>query len=105
MPSLQFWTERDPTVWPILVVQVENASGGKITRTNLSDVLGTIEAGIGRSLKEGEIAHAMHDSGDFDIGDASCERLMRRASKKIRISVWSSSRPAYRLAGIARAPK
>jgi hypothetical protein len=62
-------------VWPILVVQVENASGGKITRTNLSDVLGTIEAGIGRSLKEGEIAHAMHDSGDFDIGGRKLRKV------------------------------
>ena len=62
-------------MWPILVVQVENASGGKITRTNLSDVLGTIEAGIGRSLKEGEIAHAMHDSGDFDIGGRKLRKV------------------------------
>lgn len=57
----------DSTVWPILVVQVENASAGKVTRTNLSSVLDTIEKAIGRSLKEGEVAHAMHDSGDLDI--------------------------------------
>ncbi|MBQ0933598.1 DEAD/DEAH box helicase [Ideonella alba] len=60
--------ENEPTVWPILVVQVENGTDKQITKTDLSDVLTAIEAAIGRRLNEGEVAHAMHDTGDMDVG-------------------------------------
>ena len=48
-------------VWPVLVVQVENASssGGRVTRTNLDDALQAVERAIGRRLNEGEVVHAM----------------------------------------------
>ena len=60
--------EGERPVWPVLVVQVENASGKDVTRTSLADALTAIESAIGRRLNEGEVAHALHDSGDLDIG-------------------------------------
>lgn len=60
--------EGEPTIWPILVVQVENGTDKQITKTNLSDVLTAIEAAIGRRLNEGEVTHAMHDTVDMDVG-------------------------------------
>lgn len=59
--------EQEPTIWPVLVVQVENGTDRQITRTNLVDALNVIERAIGRRLNEGEIAHAMHDVGDLDV--------------------------------------
>jgi type III restriction enzyme len=60
--------ENEQTVWPVLVVQVENGTEKQLTRTNLNDALTVIESAIGRRLNEGEIAHALHDSGDLDVG-------------------------------------
>jgi type III restriction enzyme len=62
----------DPTVWPVLVVQVEDRRGsaagnGPATATNLKDVLNEIEGAIGRKLREGEVVHAMHDVADLDL--------------------------------------
>ena len=60
--------EQEQVVWPVLVVQVENGSDRQLTRTDLADALTVIESAIGRRLNEGEVAHAMHDTGDLDIG-------------------------------------
>lgn len=60
--------EQEQMVWPVLVVQVENGSDRQLTRTDLADALTVIESAIGRRLNEGEVAHAMHDTGDLDIG-------------------------------------
>jgi type III restriction enzyme len=60
--------EQEQVVWPVLVVQVENGSDRQLTRTDLADALTVIESVIGRRLNEGEVAHAMHDTGDLDIG-------------------------------------
>jgi type III restriction enzyme len=60
--------EGESPIWPILVVQVENGTEKQSTKTDLSDVLITIETAIGRRLNEGEVAHAMHDTGDMDVG-------------------------------------
>lgn len=60
--------EGEQTVWPILVVQVDNATASNVTRTSLPDALNVIESAIGRRLNEGEVAHAMHDTGDMDVG-------------------------------------
>ena len=57
-----------PTVWPVLVVQVENGSDRQLTNTDLADALTVIESAIGRRLHEGEVAHALHDTGDLDVG-------------------------------------
>lgn len=60
--------EGEQRVWPVLVVQVENGTDKQLTKTSLSDALDVIESGIGRRLNEGEVAHAMHDTGDLDVG-------------------------------------
>ncbi|MDP1904511.1 MAG: DEAD/DEAH box helicase family protein [Pseudomonadota bacterium] len=60
--------EGEQTVWPVLVVQVENGTDRQLTKTSLSDALDVIESAIGRRLNEGEVAHAMHDTGDLDVG-------------------------------------
>jgi len=60
--------EREQTVWPVLVVQVDNATANSVTRTSLTDALNVVESAIGRRLNEGEVAHAMHDTGDMDVG-------------------------------------
>jgi type III restriction enzyme len=59
--------EGERPVWPVLVVQVENGTANQLTRTSLPDALNVIEKAIGRRLNEGEVAHAMHDTGDLDI--------------------------------------
>lgn len=55
-------------MWPVLVVQVENGGDRQLTKTDLGAALTVIESAIGRRLNEGEIAHAMHDTGDLDLG-------------------------------------
>jgi len=66
--------EAETRVWPILVVQIENGTEKAVTKTDLPSVMSVVENAIGRRLNEGEIAHAMHDVGDMDIGG----RLLRR---------------------------
>lgn len=58
----------EANVWPVLVVQVENGTPGQLTATDLSSALTVIENAVGRRLNEGEVVHAMHDSGDLDVG-------------------------------------
>jgi type III restriction enzyme len=60
--------ENEHTIWPVLVVQIENGTDRQLTKTDLSAALTVIEYAIGRRLNEGEIAHAMNDTGDLDIG-------------------------------------
>ncbi len=60
--------EKEQTVWPVLVVQVDNGTDRQVTRTDLGAALDVIERAIGRRLNEGEVAHAMHDAGDMDVG-------------------------------------
>lgn len=60
--------EKEQTVWPVLVVQIENGSDRQLTKTDLVAALSVIENAIGRRLNEGEVAHALHDTGDLDIG-------------------------------------
>jgi type III restriction enzyme len=61
-------SESEQAVWPVLVVQVENGTDKQLTKTSLTDALDVIESAIGRRLNEGEVAHAMHDTGDLDVG-------------------------------------
>ena len=60
--------EKEEIVWPVLVVQVENGSDRQLTKTDLGAALTVIESAIGRRLHEGEVAHALHDTGDLDVG-------------------------------------
>jgi len=67
--------EQEQRVWPVLVVQVENGTEHKISRTDLGVALDVIEKAIGRPLLEGEAVHAMHDCGDMDLGGRKVRRV------------------------------
>lgn len=62
-------------VRPILVVQVEDGNDKILTHTDLATALATVEAGIGRTLEPGEVAHAFHGSGDIKIGDCRVRHI------------------------------
>lgn len=86
--------EAEPPVWPILVVQVENGTARELTRTNLRDTLDTIEGAIGRRLREGEVAHALHETGDLDVGGRRVRRVEASridADKAIGVVLFKTS--------------
>ena len=63
MEKCQHWEaycrrEKEPTVYPVMVIQVENGHGDKISETNLDECLKTVEEELGRSLFDGEVAHS-----------------------------------------------
>lgn len=83
-----------PRVWPVLVVQVENATAQAVTRTNLAEALDVIERAIGRRLNEGEAAHAMHDAGDLDVEGRRLRRVEAsriEADKNIGVVFFKTS--------------
>ena len=49
--------ENERPVRPVLVVQVEDASGKDITRTDIGSCIDALESVLGRKLKKGEVAH------------------------------------------------
>jgi type III restriction enzyme len=57
--------EGERPVRPILVIQIED---GTPTRTNLSDAIKAVEDGIGRPLRDAELAHALMDKGGLKEG-------------------------------------
>jgi type III restriction enzyme len=59
-------TEGERQVHPILVIQIED---GTPSRTNLADVVKAIEDGIGRPLRDTELAHALMDKVSLKISD------------------------------------
>ena len=61
-------------VRPILVVQVEDASGTHPTRTDFAAAIRAIEDATGRPLRDAELAHALQDAGEIKVG----ERIIRR---------------------------
>lgn len=54
-------------VYPIMLVQVENGTAGRISNTDLSDCISKIESRVGTPFKDGEIAHAFGSKGDLEI--------------------------------------
>jgi type III restriction enzyme len=67
------WTEyadeeQVPTVSPILVVQVEDASAKKVTKTDLEAALRHIEDGIG-TLSDAAVAHSFQESQPIVLND------------------------------------
>jgi type III restriction enzyme len=67
--------ENESTVWPILVLQVEDGTELVRTRTDLATVLATIETSVGRPLSEGEITHTFNDVADLTIGNRKVRRI------------------------------
>ncbi len=60
--------ENEPTVDPVLVVQVEDASDGRVTRTDLDVAIGILEEVFGDLGKE-LIAHCFQEGYAFEVGD------------------------------------
>lgn len=60
---------KEPAVEPLLVVQVDDApaSGKVISKTDIAEAIRVIEAGLGRTLDENEVAHAMQEGGPLEI--------------------------------------
>jgi len=81
-------------VWPVLVVQVENGSNDQLTKTELSAALTVVESAMGRRLYEGEVVHAMHDSGDLDVGGRRVRKVEASridADKNIGVVLFKTS--------------
>jgi type III restriction enzyme len=57
--------EGERPVRPILVIQIED---GSPTRTNLSDAIKAVEDGIGRPLRDAELAHSLMDKTGLKEG-------------------------------------
>lgn len=68
-------TEKEPTVYPILVMQVEDGTKAARTKTDLRGTLTALEGAIGRKLREGEVAHTFNDSGSFTEGGWHIRRI------------------------------
>lgn len=54
-------------VYPIMLVQVENGTAGRISNTDLADCISKIESRVGTPFKDGEIVHAFGAKGDLEI--------------------------------------
>lgn len=67
--------QNEAMVYPILVVQVEDGSNERRTKTNLSTSLATLESAIGRRLREGEVAHTFNEVGDLDVDGHRVRRI------------------------------
>lgn len=57
--------ENLPPVRPILVVQVEDGTDGVLTKTDIAQVLSTIEGATGQALGESEVAHSFTEGSEI----------------------------------------
>ena len=68
-------SQDESEVYPILVVQVEDGTDEKLTKTNLEASLATLESAVGRCLRKGEVAHTFNETGDLDVGGRRVRRI------------------------------
>ncbi|MFC1481609.1 DEAD/DEAH box helicase [Candidatus Neomarinimicrobiota bacterium] len=59
--------EKEEIVHPIIVVQVEDGTDGKLTRSDLPRTIKAIEVSLGRKLSNHEIVHTFTDRVDLEI--------------------------------------
>ena len=87
--------EHEPTVYPVMVIQVENGHGDKISETDLNECLKTVEEELGRSLYDGEVAHSFGEpKTDLTINNLKVpyiEPSRIDESKKVRIVFFKES--------------
>ena len=67
--------EHEEVVRPIFLIQVEDASGMNLTKTDLSTLISTIENTLGRKLIDKEIRHAFNDKQEIKINDHSIYKI------------------------------
>lgn len=56
-------------IYPVMLVQVENGTSGRVSNTDLADCISKIESRVGIPFKNGEIVHAFGSKGDLEIND------------------------------------
>lgn len=67
--------EDSAEVRPVLVVQVQDGTKAQLTKTDLSEVLSTIEKVLGRELEPKEVAHAFQEGGAVEANGYSIPYL------------------------------
>lgn len=60
--------EREPGIDPILVVQVEDATSGSVSKTDLEQALTVVEEVLG-DLADEEVGHAFQEGHAFEVAD------------------------------------
>ena len=64
----QYCTEQDyRQVNPVLVIQVMNGSGGRLSDTDLDDCLKKVEDRAGYSFQKGQVVHTFGDVGEITV--------------------------------------
>jgi type III restriction enzyme len=85
--------EEEPVVDPILVVQVEDATDGEVSKTDLEQALTVLEDVLG-DLEEEEVAHSFQEGHAIEVGDRAL-RYMSPADiqddEKLRIVFFKLS--------------
>ena len=67
--------EHAKMVNPVFVIQVRSGSNGKISDTNLEDIIEKIEAKIKRRFETGEIVHTFGDQGTITINNLAINHI------------------------------
>ena len=87
--------EKEPTIYPVMVIQVENGHGDHISETDLNECLRTVEEELGRSLYDGEVAHSFGEpKTDLTINNLKVpyiEPSRIDENKKVRIVFFKES--------------
>ena len=87
--------EKEPTVYPVMVIQVENGHGDHISETDLNECLRTVEEELGRSLYDGEVAHSFGEpKTELTINNLKVpyiEPSRIHENKKVRIVFFKES--------------
>ena len=81
-------------VHPILVVQVEAGSGKKLSRTNLDEMLATIDEGLEEKLQEHEVVHTFGSVGDITVNGLTVHHVEQEHindDKSIRVVLFKES--------------
>lgn len=87
--------EKEPTIYPVMVIQIENGHGDHISETDLNECLRTVEEELGRSLYDGEVAHSFGEpKTDLTINNLKVpyiEPSRIDENKKVRIVFFKES--------------
>lgn len=83
----------EDAVEPVLLIQVQDASGKQISKTNLGDVLVALKDELG-SLPKDSVAHAFQEGAPLSIDDAGIRYLAPSsidADDKVRVVLFKTS--------------
>lgn len=60
-------SQSEPSVRPILVVQVEDGTGGRVSNTDLEEAIDVVNESVGH-LPADSFAHSFQEGGELDVG-------------------------------------